>query len=36
MSKRIVGSTPKVDGFRMPGEFEKQEQIGHGEMIIGV
>ena len=27
MSKRIVGTTPKVDGFRMPGEFEKQEQI---------
>ena len=27
MSKRIVGTTPKVDGFRMPGEFEEQEQI---------
>lgn len=27
MAKRIVGSTPKQDGFRMPSEFEKQEQI---------
>lgn len=27
MAKRIVGSTPKQDGFRMPGEFEPQERI---------
>jgi agmatine deiminase len=27
MAKRIEGSTPKVDGFRMPGEFELQERI---------
>ncbi len=27
MAKRIIGSTPKQDGFRMPGEFEKQEKI---------
>lgn len=27
MAKRIVGTTPKQDGFRMPGEFEKQERI---------
>lgn len=27
MAKRIVGSTPKKDGFRMPGEFEPQKQI---------
>lgn len=26
MAKRI-DSTPKQDGFRMPGEFEPQEQI---------
>ena len=26
MAKRI-DSTPKKDGFRMPGEFEPQEQI---------
>lgn len=27
MAKRIVGTTPKQDGFRMPGEFEEQERI---------
>ena len=27
MAKRIRESTPKQDGFRMPGEFEKQERI---------
>lgn len=27
MAKRIEGSTPKQDGFRMPGEFEPQERI---------
>lgn len=27
MAKRIVGTTPKADGFRMPGEFEPQEQV---------
>ncbi len=27
MAKRIIGTTPKEDGFRMPGEFEAQEQI---------
>ena len=27
MAKRIIGSTPKQDGFRMPGEFEAQERI---------
>ena len=27
MAKRITNSTPKQDGFRMPGEFEKQKQI---------
>lgn len=27
MSKRITGSTPKADGFRMPAEFEKQKRI---------
>lgn len=27
MAKRIVGTTPKQDGFRMPGEFEPQERI---------
>lgn len=26
MAKRIE-STPKADGFRMPGEFEEQKQI---------
>lgn len=26
MAKRIKGSTPKQDGFRMPGEFEEHEQ----------
>lgn len=27
MAKRIIGSTPKQDGFRMPGEFEPQQQV---------
>ncbi len=27
MAKRIIGSTPKIDGYRMPAEFEPQEQI---------
>lgn len=27
MAKRIEGTTPKQDGFRMPGEFEPQERI---------
>lgn len=27
MSKQIVGSTPKSDGFHMPAEFEPQEEI---------
>ena len=27
MAKRIINSTPKADGFRMPGEFEEQKQI---------
>ena len=24
MAKRIMNTTPRQDGFRMPGEFEKQ------------
>ncbi len=27
MAKRITGSTPRRDGFRMPGEFEEQRRI---------
>ncbi len=27
MAKRIYGSTPKQDGFRMPGEFEPQAHV---------
>ena len=27
MAKRITGSTPRQDGFRMPGEFEEQKQV---------
>ncbi len=27
MAKRITGSTPRQDGFRMPGEFEPQAQV---------
>ena len=27
MAKRIVGTTPKQDGYRMPAEFEPQERI---------
>lgn len=27
MAKRITSSTPKQDGFRMPGEYEKQEKV---------
>ena len=27
MAKHIMNSTPKADGFRMPGEFEEQKQI---------
>jgi len=39
MAKRISGTTPKADGFRMPGEFEAQEQvwmIWPERQIIGV
>lgn len=27
MPKRITGSTPRQDGFRMPAEFEEQEKV---------
>ncbi|MDH6365361.1 agmatine deiminase [Enterococcus sp. PF1-24] len=27
MAKRIEGTTPKQDGFRMPGEYEPQEKV---------
>jgi agmatine deiminase len=27
MAKRIVGTTPKQDGFRMPAEYEAQEKV---------
>ena len=27
MAKRIIGSTPKQDGYRMPAEFEPQSGI---------
>lgn len=27
MAKRITDSTPKKDGFRMPGEYEEQERV---------
>lgn len=27
MARRIVGTTPKEDGYRMPAEFEQQKQI---------
>ena len=27
MAKRIVGTTPKQDGYRMPGEFEPQDGV---------
>ena len=27
MARRIIGSTPKLDGFRMPAEFEPQSEI---------
>lgn len=27
MSKRIIGSTPKADGFHMPAEFEPQDEV---------
>ncbi len=27
MAKRIVGTTPKADGYRMPGEFEEQRGV---------
>ena len=27
MAKRIYGSTPKQDGFRMPGEFEPHDHV---------
>ncbi len=27
MARRVKGTTPKQDGFRMPGEFEKQKQV---------
>ena len=25
MAHRIIGTTPKQDGYRMPAEFEKQD-----------
>lgn len=27
MAKRIIGSTPKADGYRMPAEFEPQDGV---------
>lgn len=27
MSKRIIGTTPKQDGYRMPGEYEPQDKV---------
>ncbi len=27
MAKRIIGTTPKQDGFRMPGEFEPHDRV---------
>ena len=27
MAKRIIGSTPKQDGYRMPAEYEKQAGV---------
>ena len=27
MAKRIIGSTPKRDGYRMPAEFEPQSGV---------
>lgn len=27
MAKRIVGTTPRQDGYRMPGEFEEQTGV---------
>ena len=27
MAGRIINTTPKQDGFRMPGEVEEQDQI---------
>ncbi|MEX2804365.1 agmatine deiminase [Streptococcus sp. H31] len=27
MAKRVLNTTPKQDGFRMPGEFEEQQQV---------
>lgn len=27
MAKRITGSTPKLDGYRMPAEFEPQAGV---------
>lgn len=27
MAKRILGTTPKQDGFRMPAEYEEQEKV---------
>lgn len=27
MAKRIIGSTPRQDGYRMPGEFEAQDHV---------
>lgn len=27
MSKRIIGTTPKADGYRMPAEYEAQDEV---------
>ena len=27
MAKRITGTTPRQDGYRMPGEFEEQSGV---------
>ena len=27
MAKRIIGTTPKQDGYRMPAEFEPQQGV---------
>ena len=33
MAKRIKKTTPKQDGFRMPGEYEPQEKVWNVQTI---
>ena len=34
MAKRIIGSPPKADGYRMPAEFEPQDKQNYQHLVV--